>query len=159
MGATTPSKRVTFADGTLPGYDVSESSMHDDFGCPLSPPPLKALMRETLKMKRNIRPFRRSKVRTRLTMVNNKVAAIPPSVQASASSVIEYYISRRCPGGISIEETLNDNAVGSDSPNSIDFDSNEKSTPPRPKRETTPVPSDIECWNDEDDNNSRADTE
>lgn len=150
---TTVSKRVSFADGVLPGDNLMASPTHHHYDCPLSPPPIKNLLRETLKIKHNKYPFRRLKMRTRLIMLNkNKVAAIPPSVKASASSVIEYYISHRCPENFQVEKT---DAINSptefDSSNNDNYH-NRKDTPPRPKRETTPVPSDNDCWNDDDNN-------
>ncbi|XP_026807672.1 uncharacterized protein LOC113550172 isoform X1 [Rhopalosiphum maidis] len=144
------SKRVTFADGIRPGDNLAASPTHDDFGRPLSPPPLKALMRETLKFKRNMYPFKRSKVRTKLKMEKKKVAKVTPSIKATNSSTIEYYISRHRLADLPIEETPN-SFSRSDFSSNNDNDRTEKmNTPPRPTREVTPVPSDTECWNDDD---------
>lgn len=144
------SKRVTFADGILPGEDLAASPTHDDVGRPLSPPPLKALMREVLKLKRNMYPFKRSKVRTKLTMVNKKVATVTPSIKATTSSVIEYYVSQRRLEDLPIAETTVFGSNNSPNSDNGDHTSEKISTPPRPTRELTPVPSDNECWDDDD---------
>jgi len=144
------SKRVTFADGIRPGDNLAASPTHDDFGRPLSPPPLKALMRETLKFKRNMYPFKKSKVHTKLKMEKKKVAKVTPSIKATNSSTIEYYISRHRLADLPIEETPN-SFSRSDFSSNNDNDGTEKmNTPPRPTREVTPVPFDTECWNDDD---------
>lgn len=145
------SKRVTFADGIRPGDNLAASPTHDDVGRPLSPPPLKRLMREALKFKRNMYPFKKTKVRTKLTMVKKKVAKVTPSVKETNSSVIEYYISRRRLADFPTEEISNTSVLSSDHLSNNNNERTEKmSTPPRPTREVTPVPSDTECWNDED---------
>ncbi|XP_008186499.1 protein PFC0760c isoform X2 [Acyrthosiphon pisum] len=145
------SKRVTFADGIRPGDNLAASPTHDDVGRPLSPPPLKRLMRETLKFKRNMYPFKKTKVRTKLTMVKKKVAKVTPSIKETNPSVIEYYISRRRLGDLPIGETPNSSFLSSNHSSNTNNESTEKmSTPPRPTREVTPVPSDTECWNDDD---------
>ncbi|CAH1726400.1 unnamed protein product [Aphis gossypii] len=142
------SKRVIFADGIRPGDNLAASPTHDDVGCPLSPPPLKALMRETLKFKRNMYPFKKSKLRAKLKMEKKKVAKVIPSIKATNSSVIEYYISRKRFANLPVEESPINT---SNSSSNNDNDSIEKmSTPPRPTRELTPVPSDNECWSDDD---------
>lgn len=144
------SKRVTFADGILPGEDLAASPTHDDVGRPLSPPPLKALMREILKFKRNMYPFKKSKMRTKLTMVNKKVATVTPSIKATTSSVIEYYVSQRRLEDLPIAETTVFRSNNSPNSDNDDHTSVKISTPPRPARELTPVPSDNECWDDDD---------
>ncbi|XP_022166091.1 uncharacterized protein MAL13P1.304-like isoform X2 [Myzus persicae] len=144
------SKRVTFADGIRPGDNLAASPTHDDLGCPLSPPPLKTLMRETLKFKRNMYPFKRSKVRTKLTMVKKKVAKVTPSIKETNPSVIEYYISRRRLADLPIGEVPNSSFLSSDHSSNNNEGTEKNSTPPRPTREVTPVPSDTECWNDDD---------
>jgi len=144
------SKRVMFADGIRPGDSLAASPTHDDVGRPLSPPPLKKLMRETLKFKRNMYPFKKSKVRTKLTMVKKKVAKVTPSVKATNSSIIEYYVSRRRLADLPIEEMPNSSLLRSNNLSNNDDRTEKMSTPPRPTREVTPVPSDTECWNDED---------
>jgi len=142
------SKRVIFADGIRPGDNLAASPTHDDVGRPLSPPPLKALMRETLKFKRNMYPFKKSKVRAKLKMEKKKVAKVTPSIKATNSSVIEYYISRKRLANLPIEETpINTSNSSSNNDNDI---IEKMSTPPRPTRELTPVPSDNECWSDDD---------
>lgn len=146
-------KHVTFADGIRPGENLAASPTHDEGGRPLSPPPLKALMRETLRLKRNMYPFKKSKMRTKLTMVNKKVATVYPSVKTTSSSTTEYYISRHRieDSSLLLENTANSSISMSDLPNSnIDHNRSGRITPPRPMREITPVPSDNECWNDDD---------
>lgn len=140
---------MTFADGIYPGDNLATSPMHDDVDRPLSPPPIKALMREALKLKRNMYPFKKSKVRTKLKMVDKKVAKVTPVIKDTNSSVIEYYISRH-----RLEVLPNNNVkLFDDSPNS-DNDNNRSGqiVPLRPTRDVTPVPSDNECWNDDDNN-------
>lgn len=144
------SKRVTFADGIRPGDNLAASPTHDDVGCPLSPPPLKTLMRETLKFKRNMYPFKRTKLRTKLTMVKKKVAKVTPSIKETNPSVIEYYISRRHLVDLPIEGIPNSSYLSSDYSLNSNEGTEQISTPPRPTREVTPVPSDTECWNDDD---------
>lgn len=144
-------KHVTFADGIYPGEDLAASPTHDDNGRPLSPPPLKALMRETLKYKRNLYPLKKSKVRTKVTIVNKrKIATVNPSIKfPSSSDTIEYYISRpRFDSDFIITET---SVMSDDSSNNSDIGhySNDKISPSRIAREVTPVPSDNECWNDD----------
>jgi len=147
------SKRVIFADGIRPGDNLAASPTHDEVGRPLSPPPLKRLMRETLKFKRNMYPFKKTKVRTKLTMVKKKVAKVTPSIKETNSSVIEYYISRRRLTDLPIGEIPNSSFLSSDHSSNNNNERTEKmSTPPRPTREVTPVPSDTECWNDDDTN-------
>lgn len=144
------SKRVTFADGIRPGDNLAASPTHDDVGCPLSPPPLKKLMRETLKFKRNMYPFKRSKLRTKCTMVKKKVAKVTPSIKETNPSVIEYYISRRRLVDLPIGGIPNSSFLSSDHSSNCNDGTEKISTPPRPTREVTPVPSDTECWNDDD---------
>jgi hypothetical protein len=146
-------KRVTFADGIHPGDNLATSPTHDDNGRPLSPPPLKKLMREMLKFKRNMYPFKKSKVRTKFTMVNKKVATVTPSIKTTTSSVIEYYISRQRLEDLPIIDTFNNSVLRSDDSLNDTDDQNipgKNTTPPRPARELTPVPSDSECWHDDD---------
>ncbi|XP_025192998.1 protein PF14_0175-like isoform X2 [Melanaphis sacchari] len=148
---TNLSKRVTFADGIHPGDNLAASPTHDDIGCPLSPPPLKALMRETLKFKRNMYPFKKSKLRTKLKMEKKKVAKVTPSIKTTNPSIIEYYVSRQRLADIPIDETLKNVILRCDFSSNNDNNRTERnSTPPRPTRELTPVPSDTECWNDEE---------
>lgn len=149
------SKRVTFADGIHPGDNLATSPTHDDNGRPLSPPPLKTLMREMLKLRRNMYPLKKSKVRAKFTMVNKKVATVTPSIKTTTSSVIEYYISRQRLEDLPIIDTFNNSVLRSD--DSLNSDNNDdqntpgkNTTPPRPARELTPVPSDNECWHDDD---------
>jgi len=145
------SKRVTFADGIRPGDDLAASPTHDDFGHPLSPPPLKRLMRETLKFKRNMYPFKKTKVRTKLTMVKKKVAKVTPSIKETNPSVIEYYMSRHRLADLPIGQIPNSSFLSSHHSSNNNNERTEKmSTPPRPTREVTPVPSDTEGWNDDD---------
>lgn len=150
------SKRVTFADGINPGDNLAASPTHDENGRPLSPPPIKALLKEVLKYKRNMYPFKKSKVRAKLTMVNKKVATVTPLIKKTTSSVIEYYISRQRLEDLPIIDRFNNSVFRSDdSPISDDTDNSlsrpgKNTTPPRPARELTPVPSDSECWHDDD---------
>lgn len=144
-------KRVTFADGIYPGEELAASPTHGDNDRPLSPPPLKALMRETLKYKRNLYPLKKLKMRTKVTMVNKKkVATVNPSIKfPSSSDTIEYYISRRSVDpNLNITETF---VRSDDSSNNSDIGhhSNDRISSTRLAREVTPVPLDNECWNDE----------
>lgn len=161
-------KHVTFADGINPGMKLAASPTHDKSGRPLSPTPLKALMRETLKLKRNMYPFKKSVLRRTRLMMQKKVATVSPLVK-STSSDPEYYISRHHAHYLTVAEMAASSSVkvSNDSPLDSDDDhqhSNVKiASPPRPPREVTPVPSDNECWNDDDvdendDNNMKNDS-
>lgn len=155
MDVSKLSKRVTFADGIRPGDNEAVSPTHNEFGRPMSPLPLKTLMRETLKLKRNMYPYKRSKMRIKLKMLKKKVAKVIPSIKdPTSSSVVEYYISRRRLGDLQIVETAN-NAVEHD--NSLSSDNNHDRSRThdrsilrlqRTTRELTPVPSDNEGWSD-----------
>lgn len=146
-------KHVTFADGINPGDDNAASVTPDGINRPSSPPPLKRLIRESLKLKRNINPFRRQKTRINVKMLNKKIATVIPLVKDPMStSIVEYYISRRHFGHLPIVEVAK-NVVESD--NLRISDNNHDRTHERTllrlqttTREITPVPSDNEDWSD-----------
>lgn len=134
------SKHVTFADGINPGENLAESPTCDNGDRPFSPPPLKALIREALKLKRNMYPLKKSKVRTKLKMVDKKIAKVTPVIKDTNSSAIEYYISRH-------RVEVQPNIRTTDWPiSNNDHNKSRKITLPRNTREVTPVPSDNECW-------------
>lgn len=131
---------------------MATSPTHDDIGRPLSPPPLKALMRESLKLKRNMYPFkklkkRRRRRRTKLIMTKNKKIAMvrPLIVSADSSSTIKYYIdpSRSQPSNVM-------NTVDNNSIDRSDDSSNSNNVSPPELIDVTPVPSDDnDFWNDD----------
>lgn len=142
-------KHVTFADGIHPGDDLAASPTHDAVGRPVSPPPLKTLLKETLKFKRIMFPFKKSEVRAKLTMLNKKVATVMPLIKCSTSST-EYYISRRHLENVNSSQMppfpISDvNDTSNNSPYSDNDDSCDSS---RSTRELTPVPSDSDDWDD-----------
>jgi len=95
-------------------------------------------------------PFKRSKLRTKLTMVKKKVAKVTPSIKETNPSVIEYYVSRRRLADLPIGEIPNSSFLSSNHSLNSHEGTEKISTPPRPTREVTPVPSDTECWNDDE---------
>ncbi|XP_050439701.1 uncharacterized protein LOC126845156 isoform X2 [Adelges cooleyi] len=146
------SKQVSFADGISPGNVSAESPPDcDDFDRPFSPPPLKALMRETLKMKRYVYPFRKSKrVRSKVMMTREPVK-IPPLSHAPSSKG-DYYISRRrAEEECALDTTANSNGGMDSSDSDSDQNDNGRTTPPKPTRQVTPVPSDDDdcSWNND----------
>ncbi|XP_050526241.1 uncharacterized protein PF3D7_1120600-like isoform X2 [Daktulosphaira vitifoliae] len=145
------SKRVSFADGINPGEDLVESLTNDEYYRSMSPPPLKALLRESLKIKRQHFPFRRSKkIRAKMTMLNSKSAVLPPLIQTNSLSSVNYYISSRPSEEKCALEKMDFAGLISPSSDS-DLNSDNKATPPRLTRELTPIPSDDDdcAWNNE----------
>lgn len=156
MDASKLSKRVTFADGVHPGESETVFPTHNEVvSRPMSPPPLKKLMRETLKLKRHMYPLKRSKMRIKLKMLKKKVAKVTPLVKdPTSSSVVEYYIRRRRLADLPTAVTAN-HAVEPDNlrNNHNNYDRSRihnRSTlrQQRTTRELTPVPSDNDGWND-----------
>lgn len=148
-------KRVTFADGINPGENDDASPTRDRVDRPSSPPPLKRLIRETFKLKRNRNPFRRPKTRINVNMSKKKIATVIPLVKdPMSSSVIEYYISRRLIGHLPIVDTAK-NVAESDNSRSSDNNHDNRTRErtlhrlQRPTRELTPVPSDNEDWSED----------
>jgi len=93
-------------------------------------------------------PFKKSKKRVRrikLTMTNKKVAMVNPSIKsADSSSSIRYYIDKRRRPEDVVQTVVKNNAVISD-----DSSISDNISPSGPI-DTTPVPSDNECWNDDE---------
>lgn len=146
---------MTFADGINPGTNLAESPRCNGNSRPLSPTPLKALLRETLKLKRDMNPFMKSTMKiTKLTMVSKKVAKVIPSVKVSTSSDVEYYISQHSPENLMFGESTVSNSIemSEDSPSDSDDDSGKMTTSLSRIREVTPVPSDNDTWNDNGNN-------
>lgn len=148
---------MTFADGINPGTNLAESPRHNGNSRPLSPTPLKALLQETLKLKRDMNPFIKSTMKiTKLTMVSKKVAKVIPSVKISSPSDVEYYISQHSPENLMFAESTVSNSVEMSEDSPLDSDDGSGSvkmtTPLSPIREVTPVPSDNETWNDNGNN-------
>lgn len=151
-------KRVTFADGINPGVNSQETPMHDDNNRCRSPIPIKQLMRETFKFKHDTYPFKKTKLRrTKIIMEHKKVAKVIPSIKFIKSPDTEYYISQHPLEHLTVTETAIDNNVErseNSSPESDDdnnlLESIKISTSLRPTRDVTPVPSDNECWDDDE---------
>lgn len=151
-------KRVTFADGINPGVNSLETPTHDDKNRCRSPIPIKQLMRETFKFKHDTYPFKKTKLqRTKIIMEHKKVAKVIPSIKFIKSPDSEYYISQRPLEHLTVTETAIDNNVErseNSSPESDDdnnlLESIKISTSLRPTRDVTPVPSDNECWDDDE---------
>lgn len=149
------SKRVTFADGIHPGNIQAVSPIHDKASRSMSPPPLKKLMRETLKLNRSMYPLNRSKIRVKLQMLKKKVAKVFPVVKdPTSSSVIEYYIRRRRLSDLPIPGTVNHMVETDNSRRShtgyIRTRNRHRSIlrQRRVTREVTPVPSDFDGWSE-----------
>lgn len=149
---------MTFADSINPGTDLAESPRHDGHCRPLSPIPLKALLRETLKLKCDLKPFTKSKKKiTKLKMESKKVAKVTPIVKTSISSNAKYYISQRVLENLPFSESTvcNNVEMSEDSPLDSDDDDSgsvKVGTPPSSTRDVTPVPSDNETWTDNGNN-------
>lgn len=149
-------KRVTFADGINPGVNSQESPPHDDNSRCRSPIPVKQLMREIFKFKHDTYPFKKTKFRrTKIIMEHRKVAKVIPSIKSIKSPDTEYYISQRPLENLTVTETVVSNSI--ERSENVLPDSDEDllenvklSTSLRPTRDVTPVPSDNECWDDDE---------
>ncbi|VVC36636.1 Hypothetical protein CINCED_3A022541 [Cinara cedri] len=149
------SKHVTFADGIHPGNIQATSPTHDKASRSMSPPPLKKLMRETLKLKHSMYPLNRSKIRVKLNMLKKKVAKVLPVVKdPTSSSVIEYYIRRRRLSDLPIAGTFSHTVETDNSRRSHNTYVRSRNRhrsilrQHRATREVTPVPSEHDSWSD-----------
>jgi len=108
------------------------------------------LMRETLNLKCNKYPFMKSKRMrrtTKLTMKKKKVAMVNPLIKSTeSSSSIKYYIGKRCSEDSNKVET----AVSDHNVVRSDDSSNSENILSPGLIDLTPVPSDNDCWNEDE---------